>query len=83
MWPSRSESRGVWSTAGSRRYDYALQTLIEVPYGTWRDYDPEDTLRFYALRLHEAGMIRSGPNTIIAEGTDWRFLNELRRELKA
>jgi NitT/TauT family transport system substrate-binding protein len=64
------------------RYDYALQTLKEVPYNRWRDYDPEDTIRFYALRLREAGMIRSNPNKIIADGTDWRFLNELKRELK-
>jgi NitT/TauT family transport system substrate-binding protein len=40
------------------RYDYALQTMSEVPYDRWRDYDPEDTVRFYALRLHEAGMIK-------------------------
>ena len=60
----------------------ALQTLKEVPYNKWRDYDPEDTLRFYALRLREAGMIKSNPNRIIAESTDWRFVNELKRELK-
>ena len=60
----------------------ALQTLNEVPYNKWRDYDPEDTIRFYALRLREAGMIKSSPNKIIADGTDWRFLNELKRELK-
>jgi NitT/TauT family transport system substrate-binding protein len=65
------------------RYDYALQTLTELPYDRWREYDAEDTLRFYALRLHEAGMIGSTPNQIIAAGTDWRFLNELKRELKA
>jgi NitT/TauT family transport system substrate-binding protein len=65
------------------RYDYALQALTEVPYDRWREFDPEDSLRFYALRLHEAGMIRSSPNQILAEGTDWRFLNELKRELKA
>ena len=65
------------------RYDYALQTLTELPYDRWREFDPEDTLRFYALRLHEVGMITSNPNEIIAEGTDWRFLNELKRELKA
>jgi NitT/TauT family transport system substrate-binding protein len=65
------------------RYDYALQTLNDVPYNNWREYDAEDTMRFYALRLHEAGMIKSDPNTIIAKGTDWRFLNELKRELKA
>ena len=43
----------------------------------------EDSLRFFALRLHEVGMIKSSPNELIAEGTDWRFLNELKRELKA
>ncbi len=65
------------------RYDYALQTLTELPYDRWREFDPEDALRFYALRLHEVGMIASSPNQIIAAGTDWRFLNELKRELKA
>jgi NitT/TauT family transport system substrate-binding protein len=64
------------------RYDYALEALSEVPYDRWREFDPEDTLRFYALRLHEAGMIQSTPQEVIAEGTDWRFLNELKRELK-
>jgi NitT/TauT family transport system substrate-binding protein len=66
----------------TERFDYALQTLRDLPYDRWREYDPEDTMRFFALRLHEAGMIQSSPNTIIAEGTDWRFLNELKRELK-
>jgi len=65
------------------RYDYAQQTLTELPYDKWRDYDPEDALRFYALRLHDVGMIKSSPQKIIADGTDWRFLNELKRELKA
>jgi NitT/TauT family transport system substrate-binding protein len=64
------------------QYDYALQTLKEVPYNKWREYDPEDTIRFWALRLREAGMIQSNPNKIIADATDWRFLNELKRELK-
>jgi NitT/TauT family transport system substrate-binding protein len=64
------------------RYDHALQTLKEIPYARWRLYDPEDTIRFYSLRLREAGMIKSNPNKIIAEATDWRFVNELKRELK-
>jgi NitT/TauT family transport system substrate-binding protein len=67
----------------TERYDYALQTLTEVPYDRWREFDPADAMRFYALRLHEVGMIQSSPNKIIAEGTDWSFLNELKRELKA
>ena len=66
----------------TERYDYALQALKEMPYDKWRKYDPEDTLRFHALRLHETGMIKSSPKKIIAQGTDWRFLTELKRELK-
>ena len=65
------------------RLDYAQQTLGELPYDKWREYDPEDTVRFYALRLREVGFIKSTPQKIIAEGTDWRFLNGLKRELKA
>jgi NitT/TauT family transport system substrate-binding protein len=65
------------------RYDYALQTLKDVPYDKWREYDAEDAIRFWALRMREAGFIKSTPQKIIAEGTDWRFLNELKLELKA
>jgi NitT/TauT family transport system substrate-binding protein len=64
------------------RYDQVLQALKDVPFGRWRDTDAEDTVRFYALRLHEAGLIKSSPQKILAKGTDWRFLNELKRELK-
>ena len=32
--------------------------------------------------MNEAGFTRSS-QTVIAEHTDWRFLNELKRELKA
>jgi NitT/TauT family transport system substrate-binding protein len=64
------------------RQDYALQALRDIPYDRWRDYSADDTVRFYALRLHEAGLIKSTPQKVIAHGTDWRFLDELRRELK-
>ena len=66
----------------AERYDYALQALQEIPYNRWREYDPEDTVRFHALRLHEAGMIKTSPQKIIGQGTDWRFLKELKKELK-
>ena len=67
----------------AQNYSYALQTLTELPFASWREFDAEDSLRFFALRLHEVGMIQSSPNALLAEGTDWRFLNELKRELKA
>jgi NitT/TauT family transport system substrate-binding protein len=63
-------------------YDYALRTLSDARYDRWREFDPEDTLRFFALRMYEVGLIKSRPNPLIAQGTDWRFLNELKRELK-
>jgi NitT/TauT family transport system substrate-binding protein len=63
------------------RQDDAVQTLADVPYNRWRDYDPEDTIRFYALRLREAGMLKSSPAKVVADAADWRFLNEVRREL--
>jgi NitT/TauT family transport system substrate-binding protein len=65
------------------RYDDALQTIGELPYDKWREYDAEDTLRFYALRMRDVGFIKSSPQKIIADGTDWRFLNEVKREMKA
>jgi NitT/TauT family transport system substrate-binding protein len=79
--PDRAAQRIV-DKGFTPRYDYALQTMQEIPYNRWREYDPEDTVRFYALRLHEIGMIKSTPQKIIAQGTDWRFFNELKRELK-
>jgi NitT/TauT family transport system substrate-binding protein len=80
-YPERAAQRLV-DGGFTPRYDYALQTLTDLPYDRWWEYDPEDTMRFYALRLHEAGMITTSPNDLIAEGADWRFLNELKRELK-
>jgi NitT/TauT family transport system substrate-binding protein len=80
--PERAAQRLV-DGGFTERYDYALQTLTELPYDRWREFDPEDSMPFYGLRLHEVGMIKSSPNEIIAEGADWRFLNELKRELKA
>ena len=64
------------------QYDYALQMLKELPYGKWREFEPEDAVRFYSLRLREAGVIKSTPDKIIADGTDWRFFSQLKHELK-
>ena len=81
--PARSARTLVDKWYPATNYDYALQTIKEIPYGHWREYDPEDTVRFYALRMNEVGMIKTSPQKILAQGTDWRFLRELRKELKA
>ena len=67
----------------ARNYEDTLHAIQDVRYERWHEYNPEDTVRFYALRLHEVGMLKSSPQKIIAQGTDWRFFNELRKELKA
>ena len=75
-------ARTIVDRGFTKSYEYALQTMKEVPYGKWREYDSEDTVRFYSLLLHDAGLIKSSPQKIIAQGTDWRFLKELKKELK-
>jgi len=67
---------------GLASYENALQMLQEIPYGRWREFDPEDSMRFFALRMREVGYVKTSPQKIIAQGTDWRFLNELKKELK-
>jgi NitT/TauT family transport system substrate-binding protein len=62
-------------------YKYALEAMAEIPYNRWRVYDPEDTIRFYALLLHGVGMIKSTPDELIKQGTDWTFLKQLKAEL--
>jgi NitT/TauT family transport system substrate-binding protein len=80
--PARA-ARFLVDNGYAEHYDYALQALREIPYNKWRLYDHEDTVRFYSLRLREGGIVKSSPQKIIAQGTDWRFLNQLKRELKS
>lgn len=76
-------ARSLVAKGHEPRYETALEVVQKVSYGRWRDVNPEDALRFHALRLHEAGMVKSDPNKLIAQGTDWHIFNELKRELKA
>jgi NitT/TauT family transport system substrate-binding protein len=79
--PQLAAERLVGGTSGPD-YAAALDLMSDLPYAMWREYDPEDTLRFFALRLHELGFIKSSPESLIAAGSDWRFLNEIKGELK-
>jgi NitT/TauT family transport system substrate-binding protein len=66
-----------------QHYDYVLQAVRDIGYRSWREYESEDTMRFWGLRLREVGLIKSDPRKLLAQGTDWHFVNELKRELKA
>jgi NitT/TauT family transport system substrate-binding protein len=80
--PERAARRLV-EDGFAQNYDYARQVLAGLRYDAWRELDPEESLRFYADWLHRFGQLKSSPNQLIADGADWRFLNELKRELKA
>ena len=62
-------------------YDQALSAITGPSYAAWREFNPEDTVRFNALRLREAGLVKSTPDELIARATDWRYLKEIKREL--
>jgi len=76
-------ARALVEAGRARSYDHTVEAIKGVRYERWREYNPEETIRFYALRLHEVGMLKTSPQKIIAQGTDWRFFNELKKELKA
>lgn len=70
--------RGIWKKPETK---YILQAIKEIPYDKWRDYNPEETIRFYALRLRDVGMLETLPEDFIKKHTDWSFLNSLKKEL--
>ena len=80
--PERA-ARYIVAKGYEERYDVALEVITKLSYDRWRTYDPNDSLRFFGVRLHEAGLIRTNPQKLIGQGADWRFLNQLKKELKA
>jgi NitT/TauT family transport system substrate-binding protein len=49
----------------------------------WREFDPEETVRFFALRLADAKLVKKSPQQIIADGMDLTYFRQLRKELRA
>jgi NitT/TauT family transport system substrate-binding protein len=56
------------------------ETMAMCTYN-WRELDPEETLRFFALRLADAKLITTTPQQLIAQGTDLAYMRQLRKEL--
>jgi NitT/TauT family transport system substrate-binding protein len=78
-----SAARMMVDRGVSAGYGFVLQAVREIGYAKWREYESEDTMRFWSLRLRELGIITSDPKKLLAQGTDWRFVKELRKELKS
>ncbi len=79
--PARAARYLVDKGLAALNYDDTLDAIAGLSYAAWREFDPEDTVRFYALRLREAGLVKSTPDELIARATDWHYLNEIKREL--
>jgi NitT/TauT family transport system substrate-binding protein len=62
--------------------EQVLYDVIKDQSFEWRDYDPEDTVRFFTLRLTDAKLIKKTPSQIIADGTDFAYFRQLQKELK-
>jgi NitT/TauT family transport system substrate-binding protein len=60
---------------------HTQRNLEELPYDVWRRFDPADTIRFYALRMKEAGLVAATPAELLDRGCDFGPLEQLRREL--
>ena len=64
-------------------YDATLGAIRMRPtFNVWRRFEPAETLNFYSLRLKEAGLMIGTPEQVIARGTDFRYLQTLRLEMR-
>ena len=64
------------------RFDYAFKELRELAATCGGITMPRTRYGSTGNKLHEAGLIKSIRQKSIDKHTNWRFLNELKRELK-
>ena len=66
---------------GGVALEQVLSDTIAMLSYDWREFDPEETIRFFALKLADVKLITSTPQQIIAQGTDLAYMRQLRKEL--
>ena|SRR3989442_5648191 len=65
-----------------RRVSGGGREVGAVPGSVWRAPATEVRSHCHRLPSSRGGMIKSSPQKIIAQGSDLRFVNELKKELK-
>ncbi|MDP9275165.1 MAG: ABC transporter substrate-binding protein [Chloroflexota bacterium] len=73
---------GFFSTTPAATDEDIMNEAIRDLSYDWRELDPEETLRFFALRLADAKLVTKTSQQIIAQGSDFAFMRQLRTELK-
>jgi NitT/TauT family transport system substrate-binding protein len=48
----------------------------------WRALDPEDTLRFFAVKLGDSKLVKGTPQQIIDQGSNFAYMRQLKTDLK-
>jgi NitT/TauT family transport system substrate-binding protein len=66
---------------GFPKEESLVKAAMDMCRYNWRDVEPTETVRWFALRLAEANVIKSTPQQIIDRGTDFAFLRQLRSQL--
>jgi ABC-type nitrate/sulfonate/bicarbonate transport system substrate-binding protein len=64
------------------RLDDVVQMVKDLRYGNWREFSAEDIARFFALRLRDIGMVKGSTRKLLARGSDWRFIDQLGKEMR-
>jgi NitT/TauT family transport system substrate-binding protein len=75
-------ARGFFSTTPAATDEAVVNEVIRDLSYDWRELDPEETLRFYALRLADSKLIKRSSQQIITQGSDFAYMRQLKTELK-
>jgi NitT/TauT family transport system substrate-binding protein len=79
----QAASKVAATSAGMFKDESIVTETMAMCMYNWRDVEPEETLRFFGLRLADAKLIKSTPQQLIAAGTDLAYMRQLRTELKS
>jgi len=81
----RDPARAAHDAVASGLAAFADESLVRETIGMcsydWRELDPENTLRFFALKLGDVRLIKSTPQQLIDKGTDLIYMRQLQKEL--
>jgi len=67
------------SLLGTTAYDTAVAVMKNCKF-EWRDIDAGESLRFFALQLAEYKLLKGAPQQLLAQASDFGYLQELKRQ---
>ena len=78
--PAAAVLSGVAQQLFTTSYETVLAVLKNCKY-EWRDLDPEETLRFFALQLAEYKLVKGVPQQLVAQASDYSYVRELKKQM--